>query len=421
MRPITGASAAALALVLPACTGDDEGSDALDAAAELSGDLAVWIMDPGDSEVRETIDATTAAFEGEHEGVTIGIEYVPWAEAHDRFVTAVAASQVPDLAQMGTTWTAGFGEQGALAAVEAAEGVEYVDALVEAGTVGGTAYGYPWYADVAALIYRVDVFDRAGVEPPTTWDEIRSAGDAIAATVPDIAPMHVAGGHVPMLASLVWGAGGEIATRKGNTWQAGVDSDAGRNAFRFFETLWKKGWSPVEAVAWDAGDARDAFAGGRSAMLIGAASDFSAVVSAVPNLEGKIGIALMPAGPAGSRDAVAGGSHLVVLQDSDQQELAHAFARYMVAPEQVITYTEQIGLLPGAVAGVEESVGDDDLAGVFGRQLVEHSRSYPPAGWWSEIESALVFPGEAQRLMRGEITAEEAAAAANAAIQHAIG
>jgi hypothetical protein len=72
------------------------------------------------------------------------------------------------------------------------------------------------------------------------------------------------------------------------------------------------------------------------------------------------------------------------------------------------------------VAGVEESVGDDDLTSVFGRQLVEHSRSYPAAGWWGEVEGALVFPTAAQRLMQGEITAEEAAAETNAAIQAAV-
>ncbi|HEU0214964.1 MAG TPA: extracellular solute-binding protein [Jiangellaceae bacterium] len=422
MRTTTGLriGAAALALVLTACTGDDESSDAAEDAAEPSGHLTVWIMDPGNSEAQGTIDATGAAFEGEHEGVTIDIEYVPPADAHDRFVTGIAAGLVPDLAEMGTTWTPGFGEQGALAPVQQAEGVDYVDALVESGTVDGTTYGYPWYADVTALIYRTDVFDQAGVEPPATWDEIRSVGDAIAATVPGIAPMHVVGGHVPMMASLVWGAGGEIATRQDDTWRAGVDSAAGREAFGFFETLWKKGWSPVDAVEWDADDARAAFTSGESAMIFGRGSDLSAVLSVNPDLEGKLGIALVPAGPAGSHDAVAGGSHLVVFQESDQQELAHAFARYMIAPGQVATFAEQIGFLPGTVAGVEASIGDD-LDGVFRQQLVEHSRSYPPAGWWGAVEGGLVLPEQAQRLMRGEITAEEAAAAANAAIQHAIG
>jgi hypothetical protein len=41
-------------------------------------------------------------------------------------------------------------------------------------------------------------------------------------------------------------------------------------------------------------------------------------------------------------------------QESDQQELANAFARHLIAPERVTTFTEQIGFLPGTVAGVEE-------------------------------------------------------------------
>jgi hypothetical protein len=57
---------------------------------------------------------------------------------------------------------------------------------------------------------------------------------------------------------------------------------------------------------------------------------------------------------------------------------------------------------------------------VFGRRLVEHSRSYPAAGWWGEVEDALVFATGAQKLMQGEITAEEAAAQTNAAIQEAV-
>jgi N,N'-diacetylchitobiose transport system substrate-binding protein len=128
----------------------------------------------------------------------------------------------------------------------------------------------------------------------------------------------------------------------------------------------------------------------------------------------------MPAGPAESRDTLAGGSHLVVFQESDRQELANAFARYMISPDQVTPLTEQIDFLPGAVGGVERSVGGDDLDSVFGQQLVEHSRSYPAAGWWAEVEEAVVFPTVAQQLMQGQITAEEAAAQVDAAIEDAI-
>lgn len=130
-----------LALVLAACSGDDESGGAADepadAGAELRGDLTVWIMDPDNPEARVTIDATGAAFEAEHEGVTIDVEYVPRPDAYDRFVTGIAGGQVPDLAEMGTSWTPVFAEQGAFASVELPEGVDYVDSLVESGTVDG--------------------------------------------------------------------------------------------------------------------------------------------------------------------------------------------------------------------------------------------------------------------------------------------
>jgi ABC-type glycerol-3-phosphate transport system substrate-binding protein len=155
-------------------------------------------------------------------------------------------------------------------------------------------------------------------------------------------------------------------------------------------------------------------------LMIGGGRDLSAILAANPDLAGKVGTALMPAGPAGSRDTLAGGSHLVVFQKSDRQELANAFARHMISPDQVTPLTEQIDFLPGTVGGVERFVGGDDLDGVFGQQLVEHSHSCPAAGWWAEVEEAVVFPTVVQQLMQGQITAEEAAAQVDAAIEDAI-
>lgn len=431
-KTFTLASAAAvLALVLAACGGDDDddpgagpsGPEPTEEATEeaLSGDLTVWIMDPGNPEVQATIDGFGDAFETAHEGVTIDIEYVPWANAHDQFVTGIAGGQVPDLAEMGNTWTPEFAEQGAFSAVEAPAGVDFVAGLAESAMIDGTTYGYPWYAGARALIYRTDVFDQAGVQPPATWDELITVGDTLAAAVPDMAPIHVAGANQHMFQSLVWGAGGDIATLNGDTWTPGFNSDAGKQTLTFFQTLWEKGWSPEGAVQWNSRDVRDAFANGQSAMLIGGGWDLSAILGANPDLEGKVGTALLPAGPGGSRDTFAGGSHLVVFDESDQQELANAFAEYLIAPEQAKAFADQIGFLPGTVAGVEQTVGGDELFGVFGEQFVDHSRPYPVAGWWGKVEGAASIPGEFQKLMLGEQSVDETAAALDAAIQEAIG
>jgi ABC-type glycerol-3-phosphate transport system substrate-binding protein len=37
--------------------------------------------------------------------------------------------------------------------------------------VGGVTYGIPWYAETRVLMYHKDLLEKAGVQPPTTWDE----------------------------------------------------------------------------------------------------------------------------------------------------------------------------------------------------------------------------------------------------------
>jgi N,N'-diacetylchitobiose transport system substrate-binding protein len=402
---------AALGLVLAGCS-DDSGGDGGD-------ELTVWIMEPGNPEVQEMLDGFAADFEADHDGVTVNMEYVPWGDAHGQFVTALAGGQTPDLAEFGNTWTPEFAEEDAFVEVQAPEGVGFVDGLAQSSVVDGTTYGYPWYAGARALIYRTDIFDQAGVEVPETWDQLLEVGDAIAEAGGDAAPIHVAGANQHVNQPLIWGAGGEIATQDGEGWTPGFDTPEGHAALEFFQTLWERGWSPEGAVTWTSVDAREAFANGEAAMLIGGGWDLRAILDASPDLEGNVGTALMPAGPAGVRDVFAGGSHLAVFEGSGNPDLAKEFAEFLIAPEQATEFADAIGFLPGTVEGVEATVGGDPLFGVFGEQFVEHSRAYPVAGWWGAVEGSAALPDEFQKLLLGEVTVEEAAANMDAAIADA--
>jgi N,N'-diacetylchitobiose transport system substrate-binding protein len=377
--------------------------------------LTVWVMDPGSDQAQAVVEGMVADFEAGHDRVTVEVEYVPWAEGYRRFEAAAAGGPVPDVAEMGTTWTPGFAP--AIAPVEGDLG-GYVPSLVQAGTVGGTAYGYPWYGGARALIYRADVLADLDARPPEDWQALLALGDTIAERT-DLAPLHLAGNHLHLLAPMVWGAGGEIATERDGVWTSGVDTPQGRAGFELLATLWERGWSPDEAVGWTSVEIRDAFAAGESAMMAGGSWDLAAVLAANPDLAGDLGVAVMPAGPGGVRDAFAVGSHLVVFQASDDRSLAAELARHLSQPSQATGFARALGYLPGTLAGVEAAVGGDELLGGFGSQLVEHSRSYPAAGWWHRVEEEAAFQREIQRVMRGEQTPAEAAANVAAAIDAA--
>jgi ABC-type glycerol-3-phosphate transport system substrate-binding protein len=78
---------------------------------------------------------------------------------------------------------------------EAADAVRrnYSDAWQQLGTIDGTLYGiYFKVANKSVIWYRTDKFDEAGVEPPSTWDELTLASKTLSEA--GITPMVAAGG-----------------------------------------------------------------------------------------------------------------------------------------------------------------------------------------------------------------------------------
>ncbi|WP_166355977.1 extracellular solute-binding protein [Phytoactinopolyspora limicola] len=413
--------AAALALVATACGSDDDGPAATDDGGdgavapdpdgEYSGEVTMWIMGDAGDPVGNSVNEMVAAFEAEHEDVSVTVEYVPWTAGKDHYTSAIIAGDMPDIAESGNTWTADFAEEGVLAPVDLS-GAEYVPVLEESATINGAAYGYPWYGGSRVLLYRTDILDQAGVEPPQTWDELFEVGQAIENEVGDIAPFQVAANNQHYFLPLVWQAGGEIAAQDGDSWEPGYDTEAGHAALEFFQDLWETGWSPADAQTDDftSLSLAEEFANGQSAMLIALPWQVTGIVDNNPELEGNLGAVIMPEGPGGSRDTLAGGSHLVVFEDSPQKELAAALAEFMIAPEQATSFAETTGFFPGTVAEAEATVDESDwLSPVAADQFINHARAYPVGGWWGAMEGATVVKDTLQELIAGNFTVEEAA------------
>ena len=105
-------------MTLAACGSDDNkgsGDKASTSAApaKLSGSISVWIMDPGSPKIQSVVKGYSTSFEAAHPGTKVDIEFVPWAQAHDKFTTSIAGGKTPDIAEMGTTWTPEFADEGA--------------------------------------------------------------------------------------------------------------------------------------------------------------------------------------------------------------------------------------------------------------------------------------------------------------------
>ena len=145
-------------------------------------------------------------------------------------------------------------------------------------------------------------------------------------------------------------------------------------------------------------------------MLIGGGWTYNSIIETKPELKGKIGTALEPAGPSGKDTAFAGGSHLVVFEDSENKDTGQRVRRlHARSPANLTKFTER-DRLPARhrrPASRRRGYLDDPLEKPFAEQLLDHSAVYPPSPRWGALEGANIFDGEIQKVMKGEETPQD--------------
>ena len=416
-RKAAVAVTAVAALALAGC--GSQGGEG-DGSGEGGDVLTVWIMEGTHPDVQPFFTELSGAFQ-ERTGATLDVQFLQWGAAHDRFATAIAGGTTPDVAELGTTWVGEFGDAGALVDLgpkvqEAGLADDFHDVLVESGTLDGSLYGMPWYAGVRSIVYRTDVFAELGLNPPTTWDELVAVGQRIKEARPDLLPLPVAGDNEFAVYPFLWGAGGEIATRNGDTWTSAVDSPQSREGIRFYSDLAvAHGFSTPAAATWRETDLRDAFTKGQAAMIFSGSWTPKAIVEAAPELEGKIGAFPVPGPDGGLAPSVLGGSLLSVFEGSDQQDLAWQLLEMMGTGEFAGKWATESSFFPGTKELLDEAVqSPDPLVAPFARQMVESGRNVPLTPAFGKIQGNKTIAAMMRSILTGEATVEQATSTAAA-------
>ena len=403
-------------LGLAACSGDSDSGNGGGGADGEGKTLTVWIMQGTNPDSTAFLDEVAAEFT-EQTGAEVEFEEVQWADAHDRFVTSIAGGTTPDIAETGTTWTAEFADAGALLEldeyVDAEDGLrdDLVEGLEVAGTYDDKLYGMPWYAGVRSIIYRADIFEELGLEAPKTWDDIITAGEAIKAAHPEIMPFPVPGDAEFQVYPWVWGAKGEIATLDGDTWTSELDSAESQEGIQFYTDLaTKHGFSSAGATTWKETDLRDAFVAGNVAMMLSGSWTPNAIIEANPDLEGKLGAAVIPGQDGGIAPSVLGGSHLSVFNTTENADLAWQLVELMTTGAFAEQWADETGYFPGVQSAMEEALASTDpLVAPFAQQMVEGGASVPVTPNFGAVQAKKTTNAMMQSILSGQKDVETAA------------
>lgn len=399
---------------------NDENSNNADGessgGSEESAELRVWIMETGSpEEAEEYFDRVTERFNEDYPNVSVDVQFIPWLSAHQNLITAIAGGSAPDISELGTTWNPEFAAMGALANMD--DVVEdwgmtdgWVDALEEVGTYDESLYGIPWYAGVRQLIYNEEIFAEAGVDVPTTFDELWEVSEAIVNNT-DAYAYPAVGISQHFVLPKIWHFGGELAVQEEDDegemrWVSAVNQPEAIEAVEFYTDMYKEGFVPEGALNWSVLDTRQAFAQEDLAMTIDLPPGVNAMINDNPDIEDKIGIAPLPGNE--SNASFVGGSNLAVFEQSQNKELANEYLHLLVSDEFITEWAEFTGFFPGTIEGLENPIfTEDEMLSIFSEAMVD-GRSYPASPSWGRFEGENLFVAPIQEVMSGDKTAQEA-------------
>ena len=184
---------AALALLTAGCGGDDDEEAepaatteeaTTEAAEDVTGSIKIaglWTGGEGDS-----FKAVLAGFSEKYPDVKV--TYQPAGEDLPTILaTGVEGGNPPDLASLSSPGVIkSFVDKGALQPIDFAIDAlkeNYSEGFVNLTTFDGKTYGVVFKgANKSTVWYNTQAFEDAGVEAPTTWDELLEAGDTLKAS-----------------------------------------------------------------------------------------------------------------------------------------------------------------------------------------------------------------------------------------------
>lgn len=344
-------------LLLGACSNDESSSGS-------SGDsdtITVWTMTDG-------LDDFVTEYEDES-GVSVEVQAIPWDNAHDKLLTAVASGDGPDVLQIGTTWVAEFAEAGTFLDItdqigdyENLAADNFYESAVETTKYEDQTIGVPWYVDTRALFYRTDLLEEVGYpEGPQTWDDMLDASRQLADRGDDQYAIDLPATDPQFPFVLAWEHGWNYDMEKG---AASFDDPGFKEAIELHNTFYSEGLSQT-------GEGKEffqAFEDGSKPMFISGPWDIKTISERAPEIEGQWDVKLMP--EAENNNSMMGGAHWTVFNNSENVDQALDFINWMAAPETQVKWYEEFSELPANLEAWEDpALTDNEMVATFGEQL----------------------------------------------------
>jgi multiple sugar transport system substrate-binding protein len=275
------------------------------------------VLDYYNNEPDRSVYARTLDACGQQAGVTIEREVVPGASLIAKVLQQASSRTLPDVLMIDNPDLQQIAATGALAPISdfglSVDG--YAAGVATASTYEGQVYGMQPVTNTIGLFYNEDVLAQAGVTPPKTWDELRTAAAALTQgqrygiAFSANATYEGTWQFLPFM----WTNGGD---------ETNIASPQVAQALQLWTDLVQSGSASRAVVNWTQADVKDQFVAGNAAMMINGPWHFP-TLDKVQGL--KYSVVPIPVPQAGATQvAPLGGETWTIPQTGDPARMAKA-------------------------------------------------------------------------------------------------
>src|SRR6266487_2032114 len=358
-----GLSSSAAAAFLAACGGSTSGSNG-------PVTLTLWdYFNPAGSGYLGLISGYTKA----NPSVKIQRTTIPFADLKQKLIQGAASGQLPDIAVIDNPDHTAFADLGVLTDLTTqistwGQTSQYFPGPLKSTVWKGKNYGLPNNSNCLALFYNKDMFSKAGVTPPTTLDEMRSAAQKL--KKPGVYSLSMSlvkseEGTFQFLPFL-WSAGADLNT---------IDSPAAVGALQYLVDFVKQGLLSHEVLNWSQQDAITQFIAQKAAMCINGPWNVPATKQGA---QFKWGVVSLPKGAQSA--SILGGENWAISKTSRHVKEAWDFLKWTQQPTQLRSYIVTDNRLPSTKTLAQDAAFQkDQYLSVFVNSLeVARPRAYGP-------------------------------------------
>lgn len=378
-----------------------------------SASLTLWTMQLSpfhDDYVKGVLNR----FEALHPGVRLKWVDVAWAEMERKVLASLAAGTAPDVVNLNPQFSARLAELGALEDprqhLVPAEISAFLPAAWQANQLGGVPFALPWYLSTTVQLVRQDLLARAGVQAPSSFEELPAVAQALRQHTQRYAWFAPMDGSLALetLVSMT----GTLLSPDGC--RPAFESPEGVQAFNFLHRLYRERWMPPTVLTEGHRGAVQQFLAGEVAMMPTGMQFISQVQRTNPQLHPQLRV--MPQWLRAGTPPNLAVMNLAVPRASPHPALAMRLAQYLANTENQLALVRRVPVLPSTRDSYEDAdftrpSGDpllDEARRISTQQVFEGAVQVPPLRHYGKLRAS--FVRQLQLAMTGRSSAQQAVA-----------